>query len=521
MSVADIFPRRRLSLARKPIIKTAVLKALETFKEGLVFSKLSKVVKEILGRSVYDAALNSAIKSLIKDGSVKKKFIHDEIVYFLSRQFHKQTVKDFLTSLTENFNLEELEANFTLDKARLPNLVYLSPFPMDEHEVSEKSNFGLSVSVDWSDPSQAISSVISNDYLLLPSDIQKGIANLILWGYWTSLQQKKVDCKVGEMDFPAQIKNLQRSKTYSTEILKSAKDSDLDQRVKTEKSIIDILDVTIELLEKQNLFDFLNYASNKRDYIEKCENVILSTQGHFMNSGERVFHNMIFEKSDGVFDGLQTIEDKAGLSNGLKSIFKETNLSMDTRVWNGFIDFLIELYPSDFMKGIYGPFEKAIERGKLYATYSNDLITLFEKRRMVVIYLWNIPIKKESEKYSKLPEFEEWYNALTSGELSHRIWLFEEETIKDVESAFRSVRKNNAPKPWRIDKELWTLKDLFDLHPKGKDPEFWRMLVNTLKAQRGKDPYRGGPVPKNVYYGFIRKERDAVKELIQKDKERN
>ena len=225
---------------------------------------------------------------------------------------------------------------------------------------------------------------------------------------------------------------------------------------------------------------------------------------------------MVFEKSDMFFNGLQAIEDKS--MQKIKSIFKETNLSMDTKVWNDFVDFLIELYPDDVMRNFSGSLDNAVEKGKLYIKHSSDLISLFTKRKMVAIYLWNVPIKTESEKYFKLPEFEEWLKALSAGELSHRIWLFEDQTIKDVESAYRCVRRNRSPKPWRIDKESWTLKDLFDLHPKGKDPEFWHMLVVTLKSQRGKDPYRGGPVPKKFYYEFVKKERDAVMSLIGRDR---
>lgn len=456
---------------------------------------------------------------MIKDGLIEKKFIHDDIIYSMSRQFHKQTMKDFLTNLTEKFNLEELEANFTLDKASLPNLVYLSPFPADEHEVCEKSNYRMSVSVDWSDPTQGISSIISNDFLLLPSDVQKGIANLILWSYWISLQEKKVSGKLEDITLPAEIKNLRRCKTYALDILKSVKASGDINRFKTEKAIVDILNITLEILEKENLFEFLNYAKEKINIVRSKENIILATQGHFMNNGERIFHNMLFEKSDSVFNGLQVIEDSS--KQEIRSIFKESNLSLDTKVWNGFIDFLIELYPDDFMKGFGGSFDEAVKKGKLYARNSGDLISLFMKRKMVAIYLWNVPIKTESEKYFKLPEFDEWLKALSAGELSHRVWLFEDEAIKDVESAYRCVRRNRAPKPWRIDKEPWTLKDLFDLHPKGKDPEFWHSLVTILKAQQGKEPYRGGPVPRNVYYEFLKKEREAVKESIKRDKERH
>ncbi len=150
--------------------------------------------------------------------------------------------------------------------------------------------------------------------------------------------------------------------------------------------------------------------------------------------------------------------------------------------------------------------------------HSFDINNLIKKRRIIAIYLWNVPVRTESEKYLKLPQFEEWFKALEAGELSHRIWLFEEKVLKIIESAFRAVKRGKPPRPWKIDKELWTLKDLYELHPNGKDPEFWRKLLITIRAQKGKEPYRGGPIPREVYLEFVRRQREHVLEMLKEQK---
>lgn len=99
--------------------------------------------------------------------------------------------------------------------------------------------------------------------------------------------------------------------------------------------------------------------------------------------------------------------------------------------------------------------------------------------------------------------------ALKDGNLSHRIWLFEEETIKDVERAFRAVKRGRKPKPWKIDKGFWTLRDLYELHPRGKNPEFWREILTALRTRRGEEPHRDRPVPGDIYYEFLKKESAA------------
>ena len=504
-------------MGRKPIIKNAVLEVLEESKTALRFSNLKTKVEEKLHRQIYPEALAAANSSLLKDGLIEKKLISGKIMYELSSQFHKQSTKNLLLRLIEGLRLDELSANFDLSEGMLPNIVSISPTPKDTYETADESELRMGLDVNWDSPYNGISSIISNDFLILPRITRNGITNLMLWAYWIGVQSLKHPQKIFDAEMPAIENNLKKCLEFSTGVLKKAKQKGDNQRVRTEEAIIRILNITLELSKKNNLYDFLSYANEKEGEVKKAENIILAIEDHFMAAGERIFHNTVRTKSDMVMQGLALIEKKVGKAVALKSLFRE-RLPRDEAVWNHFINFLIEICPYESLKEIRGSYKEAITNVKNYLSYLNDLISLIRKRQIIVIYLWNIAVEKEAEKYLKLPRFEEWYKALKDGDLSHRIWLFEDETIKDVESAYRAVKRGKEPKPWKIDKEFWTLRDIYELHPQGKNPEFWYNLVTTLKARKGEEPYRGGPVPKNVYYEFIQKERAAVKELIEKQK---
>jgi len=504
-------------MGRNPIIKKAVLQVLEESNTALRFSNLKMRVEEKLDRQIYSEALAAANKSLLKNGLIDKKLRDGKIVYELSSQFHKQTTKNLLKRLIESLRLDELNANFDPSEGTLPSIISISPTPKDTYETANESELKLGLDVNWESPSNGISSIISNDFLTLSRITRNGITNLMLWAYWIGIQSLKHPQKVFNVEMPTIENNLEKCLEFSTSVLNKAKQKGDDQRVKTEEAIIKILNITLELLKKDNLYDLLSYANEKKEEVKKTENIILAIEGHFMATGERMFHNIVITKSDTVMQGLSLIENKTGKIGALKTFFKG-QLPRDEAVWNYFVDFLIELCPESSLKEVGGTFDEAIANAKAYLSYLNDLVNLITKRQIIAIYLWNIPVEREADKYLKLPQFEEWYKALQDGDLSHRIWLFEAETIKNVESAYRAVKRGRKPKPWKIDKELWTLKDLYELHPNGKNPEFWHKILTTLKTRRGEEPYRGGPVPKDVYYEFLRRERAAVKELIEKQK---
>lgn len=507
-------------LGRKPVIKETVLEVLEESQIPLRFSDLEAKVESRLGREVHSESLATANKSLLRDGLIKKKLVDGKIVYELSIQSHKQATKNLLLKVFGEASLDELSASFDLSERTLPNIVSVSPTPKDTYQTADESELKMGVDVDWEDPSNAISSIISNDFLILSSNTRKGIQNLMLWAYWVGIQSLKHPQKVYDVTMPSIESNLKKCLAFSKEVLNKAEERDRKNRVRTEGAIIQILNITLKLLKQGNLNDFLDYASEKRAEVKKAENTILAMEGQSMSSGERIFHGLIERKSDIVMQGLSLVERETKKVEGTKSVFREPELPKDETVWNRFVDILIDLSSESFLENIGGGYEEAIVNTKTYLTYSNHLIDLVRKRQMIAVYLWNIPVKKEAEKYLKNPQFDRWFEALKNGNLSHRIWLFEDETIKDVESAFRAVKRGRKPKPWKIDKEFWTLQDLYELHPKGKNPEFWREILKVLRMQKGREPYGGGPVPRDVYYEFLRKERSAIKELMKKQKEK-
>lgn len=508
-------------LGRKPIIKEAVLEVLEECQTPLRFSDLEGEVEKKLGRKIHPESLAAANRSLQGDGLIEKKLIDGKIVYELSNLYHKQATKNLLLRLIEGLSLDELSANFDISERTLPSIVSISPTPKDTYETADASELRMGVDVNWEAPSNAISSIISNDFLILSSNTRNGLQNLMLRAYWVGVQSLKHPQKVSDVIMPSIESNLQKNFSFSKEVLNKAEEKGWDNRVRTEGAIVQILNITLELLEKSNLSDFLDYAKGKWTEVKKAENTILAMEGQFMSAGERIFHRLIERKSDIALQGLALVEKDTKKIEAAKSLFQEPELPMDEIVWNHFMDFLIDLSSEDFLKKVKGDYEEAIENTRGYLTYSNHLIDLIRQRQIIAIYLWNIPVKKEAEKYLKIPQFEEWFKALRDGDLSHRIWLFEEETIKDVESAFRAVKRGRKPKSWKIDKEFWTLRDLYELHPRGKNPEFWREMLTALRNRKGEEPYRGGPIPKNIYYEFLRKERAAIKELIKKQRKKS
>jgi hypothetical protein len=503
-------------MPRRPIIKNAVLEVLRESETALRFSELKTKAEEKLHRQIHAEALAAANSSLVKAGSIEKKLNNGKITYELSSQFHKQSVKNLLLRLMESLRLDEISADFDLAETTLPDIVSISPTPKDTYQTDE-SELRLGLEVDWESPASGISSIVCNDFLILPRATQEGIINLILWAYWKGIQNLKHSTRIYEVEMPAMESQLINCLKFATKALQGAKERSDTSRIETEGEIIRILKITLELLKKENLHDFLSCASKKEEEVRKAENIIIANEGHFMSSGERIFHRIVRTKNDMVIDGLDLGKGKMAQVNALKSFF-QGKLPRDETVWNHFIDFLIGITRDHSLKDVQGNQEQATANVKAYLPYLNDLLSLIRKRQIMAIYLWNIPFDKEAEKYLKLPQFEEWFRALKDGDLSHRVWLFEEETIKDVESAYRAVKRGREPKPWKIDKEFWTLRDLYELHPDGKDPRFWYSLLTTLKAKRGEKPYRGGPVPEKVYLEFTKKQRIAVKELIDKQK---
>lgn len=369
------------------------MEVLEESNTPLRFSGLKVKVEEKLHRYVHPEAIAAANKSLLKIGSIDKKLKGGTIVYELSSQFYKQATKNLLLGLIESLRLNELSANFDVSEGTVPSIISISPTPKDTYETADESELKLGVDVNWESPSNGISSIICNDFLMLSGITRNGITNLMLWAYWVGTQSLKNTQKISDVEMPAMESNLKRCLEFSTGILDKARKKKDVERVKTEEAIIKILNITLELLKKDNLYEFLSYANEKRGEVMKAENIILAVEGHFMASGERIFHDIVRTKRDMVMKGLSLIGNKTKKMHAVKFSF-ERRLPRDEAVWNYFIDFLIELCPDSSLKEVRGTYEETIAKAKTYLSYLNDLTNVIAKRQIIAIYLWNIPVAR-------------------------------------------------------------------------------------------------------------------------------
>jgi len=88
-----------------------------------------------------------------------------------------------------------------------------------------------------------------------------------------------------------------------------------------------------------------------------------------------------------------------------------------------------------------------------------------------------------------------------------------------LSNAYRAVVRNREPSDVRIDKEPWTLRDVNRYHPLGKEPKLWIELIDDIRtrASAKRKVYSGGPVPKEVYEAFKRKETEFVEKTLDEE----
>lgn len=107
-----------------------------------------------------------------------------------------------------------------------------------------------------------------------------------------------------------------------------------------------------------------------------------------------------------------------------------------------------------------------------------------KKRKVGAIYLWGFPdIDTEAERQFRFSDFGIWLEDVKSGRADHRVWLFEEKTLDRVRRAYQSVKLGGQPLPQRIDKENWTLLDVYKYHPRGRHRMFWPEVLESLEAR--------------------------------------
>jgi hypothetical protein len=190
-------------------------------------------------------------------------------------------------------------------------------------------------------------------------------------------------------------------------------------------------------------------------------------------------------------------------------------------VWDEFICSLFNVADETGMiSEIKGDLEESKENLRKHLHHLPALADLLKSRKFVAMYTWGFPeIDAEAERDFRFSEFDDWLNAVKTGRADHRTWLFEEKTLARVRAAYRRVRSGRQPDDLRIDKENWTLKDIYRYHPRGKDPAFWEEVLEALKSRNAPEhlQHRKNAVPEGFYSEFKKKETEYITEMLDSE----
>lgn len=441
---------------RTPKIKTAILEALETAQQNgqpyLKFSEIKGAVESKIGR-LTKGSLGNALASLLNDGLIEKQLSEDgNVVYALTKRYGEQTLKDLVLRYTQALPLAYVEFE------DVPCAVFISP-------ELEGENIDIVDFLDWAEPSSAIANVIFHDFRKLPGDVQRGIARLILWCYWAAIKSVH---HPEIMKLPPVMTRLERCISFASQSLEKAQQKGDMKSLEVEKAVLEILNITKRLFDAESLLDFLEFAEEKEHVVSRHEEIILKNVSSWVHGGERIFHRFVREPGGEILFQLPLEREE------------DENL-LGGEVFNGFCLFILKEF-RDFAREVKGSLEEAKRQIAIYKPYVDDLVKLFKKRQFIIIHFFNLPASMAERKLSILSEFEDWLTALKHGQLGHRSWLFKEETLKIVEKACRRVRRGAPPPRVPIDLEPWTLRDVYELHPRGRDPDFWLEILQLLRA---------------------------------------
>ncbi|MCL4519775.1 MAG: hypothetical protein M1587_11330 [Thaumarchaeota archaeon] len=283
-----------------------------------------------------------------------------------------------------------------------------------------------------------------------------------------------------------------------------------------ESAILEILAITRELTEKNNLGDFFEFSRFKLNEIRDLQSEILRSFHQYMANGERLFNELV----EAIFRRTMIGWHIAGISEKIETKLPKHALS-SFAIWNRFMLYAIsDLAEEGVLDNVSGSLSTAQERIVEFSSYVDDLVALLRKRRIGAIYFWGFPeIDIEAERSTKIPDFELWLKDLKEGMCDHRVWLFTDQTVQRLRRAYLAVKNGRSPLAIRIDKESWTLADIYRFHPRGSDEKFWVEILDTLREriQKRRDAFQGGPIPREIYNQFKRKESDAVTSILDEE----
>lgn len=499
-------------MGRRAVLREAVLETLVYAQAPLSLADLTKSASKKLHRTIYPTAVLNSLRPLLKSKKVLRTLFDKGPVYVLAGRAFKESISESLANLISRD--AGGESSKLIDNGEthegVPYAVHIIP-PQGEESVFERSR--VYHQVDWEDPADGIGGLIINDFYVLSPEKQNGIAELVAWAYWCGVRDE-VENWLGKRGPRALLDELGSLKVFlEGTVAKAEKEARLRDAT-ADRAAYKILEITEKLIQLENLQDFLTFAFAKRNEVSELLSTILREQGNYISSGELIFNGLVLDVSKKFQTGL--------FLSGVKDLESlPRHMQASHSVWNRFLgDVLYTLHGVDSLRGVGGSLAKAKRMTKLRSLYAHDLTTLVSIRRVGALYVWGFhEIDSTSNVEFRMDLFPSWLEALKVGRLDHRVWLFKPRTFRVLGEAIRAVRSQQCPLPLRIDKEQWTLADVYKYYHRGKEEKFWIDLRNDIRDKMGprNEAHFKTAVPLGFYSEFKKKESRTVESRLRKE----
>jgi hypothetical protein len=469
-------------MGRKPIIREAILNVLKKSNRSLRFKEIREGVTKELNRkdnAVGDQNISYNLTKLIEAGEVEQTSVEGKNAYSLSNSFYKVKNKVLIKSLVDKANLEDFLPRLE-DETNPPLTAYFENFDNLTQSVKEKKVQYFSSGLNnWSDPLDLINRRMLESYTDLEEEERRGIAGLLGHAYWYGVQSLINNFGLGPLRDV-----LSRNKDFAFQCIEKAEKEWKDpKRVKAEKTIIQILDIVGEILLKNNLCELFLFYGKQNLEIKKLQGQLLALNGESMAAGERIydsfqdFHSCV----------LVGLEAAGFIPRSIKKEYlpKQYRYLINySDVWDQIISSIIfQFSTKQDLQKINGNLSQTLENIKNSEKYLYPFMDLPFRSKMFVVYAWGYPEVFDVSNRDFLPLFAEWFSALKEGHLDHRSWIFNKNSVETVINTLKEVKKGRVPPDGKIDIESWSVSDLYNFHPRGKDESFWRELLVEIDAR--------------------------------------
>jgi len=451
----------------------------------LRFKEIREGVADEMGRNkeeVRDQNISDNLSILVEKGEVQKTSIEGKNVYCLSNSFYKTKNKTMLKSILDAADLDEFYPNF---EDRYPPLTaYFQDLKKLTNPLREKTvqHFcpGLN---NWSEPIDLIRRRMLESYTDLEPNERVGIAKLLAYTYWYGVQALIKNYGTEPLD-----EILEKARSFALKCIQNARERQDFKRIEAENKIIEILDITKNILSAKNLKDLLLIFEKHSLQVKKLQSELLSLTGEFMAAGEKIFDSFK-EFHACTLVGLEAAEL---IPKDVKKQYltpKYRYLISYSEVWDDIIFSVISEYNTDqALEGVRGDSKDSLNSIDKYKKHLFSLMDLPFRSKMFIFYVWGYPEIFEVSNKDFLPLFDEWLSALKEGNLDHRSWIFDEKSVSTLINTYKDVKKGKIPQNGIIDIEPWTISDLYYFHPRGKDVNFWKELLLEINSRLQQQP---------------------------------